>query len=106
MTRNLPRVAYRAREVAELTGLSLFLYYAIQHKDLPTVRVCCCRLIIEKALCDQGRGSGSNLLFCPAMITLCNLNSLCYMYIAFRRSISMLGDCRFSLEQRMCSRTA
>jgi excisionase family DNA binding protein len=36
---------------AEVTGLSLrFLYYAIQHKDLPTVRVGRCRLITEKAL--------------------------------------------------------
>jgi excisionase family DNA binding protein len=32
-------------------GVSLrFLYYAIQHKDLPTVRVGRCRLITEKAL--------------------------------------------------------
>ena len=47
----LPRVAYRPREAAEVTGLSLrFLYYAIQHKDLPTVRVGRCRLITEKAL--------------------------------------------------------
>ena len=51
MNRNLPRVAYRPREAAEVTGLSLrFLYYAIQHKDLPTVRVGRCRLITEKAL--------------------------------------------------------
>jgi excisionase family DNA binding protein len=51
MNRNLPRVAYRPREVAEVTGLSLrFLCYAIQHKDLPTVRVGRCRLITEKAL--------------------------------------------------------
>ena len=34
-----------------MTGLSLrFLYYAIQQKDLPTIRVGCCRLITEKAL--------------------------------------------------------
>lgn len=33
------------------TGLFLrFLYFAIQHKDLPTVRVGRCRLITEKAL--------------------------------------------------------
>ncbi len=51
MNRNLPRVAYRPREAAEVTGLSVrFLYYAIQHKDLPTVRVGRCRLITEKAL--------------------------------------------------------
>jgi len=51
MNHNLPRVAYRPREAAEVTGLSLrFLYYAIQHKDLPTVRVGRCRLITEKAL--------------------------------------------------------
>jgi len=51
MNRNLPRVAYRPREAAEVTGLSIrFLYYAIQHKDLPTVRVGRCRLITEKAL--------------------------------------------------------
>jgi excisionase family DNA binding protein len=51
MNRNLPRVAYRPREAAEVTGLSLrFLYYAIQHKDLPTIRVGRCRLITEKAL--------------------------------------------------------
>ena len=51
MNRNLPRVAYRPREAAEVTGLSLrFLYYAIQHRDLPTVRVGRCRLITEKAL--------------------------------------------------------
>ncbi|PYU45349.1 MAG: hypothetical protein DMG56_18155 [Acidobacteria bacterium] len=38
-------------QAAEVTGLSLrFLYYAIQHKDLPTVRVGRCRLITEKAL--------------------------------------------------------
>ena len=51
MNRNLPRVAYRPREAAEVTGLSLrFLYYAIQQKDLPTIRVGRCRLITEKAL--------------------------------------------------------
>ena len=51
MNRNLPRVAYRPREAAEVTGLSLrFLYYAIQQKDLPTSRVGRCRLITEKAL--------------------------------------------------------
>jgi excisionase family DNA binding protein len=49
--RNLQRVAYRPREAAEVTGLSLrFLYYAIQQKDLPTIRVGRCRLITEKAL--------------------------------------------------------
>lgn len=107
MNRNLPRVAYRPREAAEVTGLSLrFLYYAIQHKDLPTIRVGRCRLITEKALRDQGRGSGSDSLFSLVLVTLCKLNSLCYMCIALRGSISMLGDCRFSLEQRMCSRTA
>jgi excisionase family DNA binding protein len=53
MNRNLPRVAYRPREAAEVTGLSLrFLYYAIQHKDLATIRVGRCRLITEKALRD------------------------------------------------------
>lgn len=53
MNRNLPRVAYRPREAAEVTGLSLwFLYYAIQQKDLPTVQVGRCRLITEKALRD------------------------------------------------------
>lgn len=51
MNRNLPRVAYRPREAAEVTSLSLrFLYYAIQQKDLPTIRVGRCRLITEKAL--------------------------------------------------------
>jgi excisionase family DNA binding protein len=51
MNRNLPLVAYRPREAAEETGLSLrFLYYAIQQKDLPTIRVGRCRLITEKAL--------------------------------------------------------
>ena len=51
MNRNLPRVAYRPREAAEVTGLSVrFLYYAIQHKDLATIRVGRCRLITEKAL--------------------------------------------------------
>lgn len=51
MNRNLQRVAYRPREAAEVTGLSVrFLYYAIQHKDLPTIRVGRCRLITEKAL--------------------------------------------------------
>ena len=51
MNRNLPRVAHRPREAAEVTGLSLrFLYYAIQQKDLPTIRVGRCRLITEKAL--------------------------------------------------------
>ena len=44
-----PCAGYRAG--AEVTGLSLrFLYYAIQQKDLPTIRVGCCRLITEKAL--------------------------------------------------------
>jgi hypothetical protein len=33
----------------EVTGLSLrFLYYAIQQKDLPKIRVGRCRLITEK----------------------------------------------------------
>jgi excisionase family DNA binding protein len=51
MNRNLARVAYRPREAAEVTGLSVrFLYYAIQHKDLATIRVGRCRLITEKAL--------------------------------------------------------
>jgi len=51
MNRNLPRVAYRPREAAEVTGLSVrFLYYAIQQKDLPTIRVGRCRLITENAL--------------------------------------------------------
>jgi excisionase family DNA binding protein len=51
MNRSLPRVAYRPREAAEVTGLSLrILYYAIQQKDLPTIRVGRCRLITEKAL--------------------------------------------------------
>jgi excisionase family DNA binding protein len=41
----------RPREAAEVTGLSLrFLCYAIQHKDLATIRVGRCRLITEKAL--------------------------------------------------------
>ena len=54
MNRNLPRLAYRPREAAEVTGLSLrFLYYAIQQKDLPTIRVGRCRLITEKALRDD-----------------------------------------------------
>jgi excisionase family DNA binding protein len=53
MNRNLPRVAYRPREAAEVTGLSVrFLYYAMQHKDLATIRVGRCRLITEKALRD------------------------------------------------------
>ena len=53
MNRNLPRVAYRPREAAEVTGLSVrFLYYAIQHKDLATIRVGRGRLITEKALRD------------------------------------------------------
>ena len=48
MNRNLPRVAYRPREAAEATGLSLrFVYYAIQHKDLLTIRVGRWRLIIR-----------------------------------------------------------
>jgi excisionase family DNA binding protein len=43
--------AYRQREGAKVTGLSLrFLYYAIRHKDLPTFRVGRCRLITEKVL--------------------------------------------------------
>jgi len=47
----MPRVTYRPREATEVTGLSLrFLYYAIQHKDLATIRVGRCRLITEKAL--------------------------------------------------------
>ncbi len=51
MNHNLPRVANQPREAAEVTALSLrFLYYAIQHKDLPTIRVGRCRLITEKAL--------------------------------------------------------
>jgi len=51
MKRNLQRVAYRPRETAEVTGLSLrFLYYAIQQKDLPSIRVGRCRLISDKAL--------------------------------------------------------
>jgi excisionase family DNA binding protein len=50
MNRNLPRVAYRPREAPEVTDLSLrFLYYAIQQKDLATIRVGRCRLITEKA---------------------------------------------------------
>jgi excisionase family DNA binding protein len=49
--RDLQRVAYRPREAAEVIGLSLrFLYYAIQQKDLPTIRVGRCQLITEKAL--------------------------------------------------------
>jgi excisionase family DNA binding protein len=48
MNRNLRRVAYRPREAAEATGLSLrFVYYAIQHKDLLTIRVGRWRLIIR-----------------------------------------------------------
>jgi excisionase family DNA binding protein len=51
MKRNLQRVAYRPREAAEVTGLSLrFLYYAIQQKDLPSIRVGRCQLISDKAL--------------------------------------------------------
>jgi excisionase family DNA binding protein len=54
MNRNLPRVAYRPREAAEVTGLSLrFLYYAIQRQDLPTIRVGRCRLI-RRTLCESG----------------------------------------------------
>ena len=33
-----------------LSNILRFLYYAIQHKDLPTVRAGRCRLISEKAL--------------------------------------------------------
>jgi len=46
---NRPR---EAGEAAEVTGFSLrFLYYAIQQKVLPTIRVGRrCRLITEKAL--------------------------------------------------------
>jgi hypothetical protein len=48
MNRNLPRLAYRPREAAEVTGLSLrFLFYAIQQKYLPTVRAGHCRTIAE-----------------------------------------------------------
>ena len=48
MNRTLPRVAYRPREAAKATGLSLrFVYYAIQHKDLLTIRVGRWRLIIR-----------------------------------------------------------
>ena len=51
MNRNLPRVTYRPREAVEVTGLSLrFLYYAIQQKDLPTIRVGRCGLTTKKAL--------------------------------------------------------
>jgi excisionase family DNA binding protein len=51
MNRNLLRVAYRPREAAEVTGLSLrFLYDAIQEKDLPTIRVGRCWLMTEKTL--------------------------------------------------------
>ena len=51
MNRNLARVAYRPREAAEVTRLSVrFLYYSIQQKDLAKIRVGRCRLITEKAL--------------------------------------------------------
>ncbi len=51
MNRNLARVAYRPREAAEVTGLSVrFLYYSIQQKDLAKIRVGRCQLITEKAL--------------------------------------------------------
>src|ERR1700730_12057415 len=46
MKRNLQRAAYRPREAAEVTGLSLrFLYYAIQQKDLPSIRVGSCLVL-------------------------------------------------------------
>jgi excisionase family DNA binding protein len=46
MKRNLQRVAYRPREAAEVTGLSLrFLYYAIQQKDMLSIRVGRCLVL-------------------------------------------------------------
>jgi hypothetical protein len=46
----VPVPAYGSLLAASLTNILRFLSYAIQHKDLPMVRVGRCRLITEKAL--------------------------------------------------------
>jgi hypothetical protein len=46
----VPVPAYGSLLAGSLTNILRFLSYAIQHKDLPMVRVGRCRLITEKAL--------------------------------------------------------